>query len=75
MKITRILALIFALILILSLVACGGESETETTAPETTAPSTENDEPTAPQTFDFGVIAAAAAIVSAAGYALTKKRK
>lgn len=29
---------------------------------------------TAPQTFDAGVIAAACAIVSAAGYALTKKR-
>ncbi len=29
---------------------------------------------TAPQTFDAGVIAAVAAIVSAAGYALTKKR-
>ncbi len=31
-------------------------------------------EATAPQTFDFGVIAAVAALVSAAGYALTKKR-
>lgn len=31
-------------------------------------------ETTAPQTFDFGVIAAVAALVSAAGYALTKKR-
>jgi len=39
----------------------------ETTAPETT--------PAAPQTFDAGVIAAAAAIVSAAGYAVAKKRK
>ena len=28
----------------------------------------------APQTFDFGVIAAAAALISAAGYALSKKR-
>ena len=36
MTIKRILALIFALIMTLSLVACGGESETETTAPETT---------------------------------------
>ena len=45
-----------------------------TTAPETTAP-VDTDEPTAPQTFDFGVIAAVTAIVSAAGYALTKKRK
>ncbi len=52
----------------------------ETTAPETTAPAetsapTGDDEPTAPQTFDFGVVAAVTAIVSAAGYALTKKRK
>ncbi len=31
-------------------------------------------EVTAPQTFDMGVIAAVAALVSAAGYALTKKR-
>ena len=29
---------------------------------------------TAPQTFDAGVIAAVAAVVSAAGYALSKKR-
>ena len=29
----------------------------------------------APQTFDFGVIAAAAAVISAAGYAITRKRK
>ncbi len=29
---------------------------------------------TAPQTFDFGVIAAITALISAAGYALTKKR-
>ncbi len=36
MKIKRILALIFALIMTASLVACNGESETETTAPETT---------------------------------------
>lgn len=32
------------------------------------------EEPAAPQTFDMGVIAAVAAVVSAAGYALTKKR-
>ena len=32
MKITRILALVFALIMTLSLVSCGGESESETTA-------------------------------------------
>ena len=52
-------------------------AEEETTVPveeETTAPA-ETEEPTAPQTFDFGVAAAVTAIVSAAGYALTKKRK
>ena len=32
------------------------------------------EEPTAPQTFDAGIVAAVAAIVSAAGYALSKKR-
>lgn len=32
------------------------------------------EEPTAPQTFDTGMIAAIAAIVSAAGYAISKKR-
>jgi len=39
----------------------------ETTAPETT--------PAAPQTFDAGIIAAAAAVISAAGYAVSKKRR
>ncbi len=32
------------------------------------------EEPTAPQTFDMGVIAAVATVVSAAGYAVSKKR-
>jgi hypothetical protein len=32
------------------------------------------EEPTAPQTFDTGIVAAVAAIVSSAGYALSKKR-
>jgi len=32
------------------------------------------EEPAAPQTFDMGVIAAVAAVVSAAGYAVSKKR-
>jgi len=32
------------------------------------------DAPAAPQTFDAGIVAAVAAIVSAAGYALSKKR-
>lgn len=50
------------------------ETEIETvepTAPETTPAVTEK----APQTFDAGIIAAAAAVVSAAGYTLTKKRR
>ncbi len=60
--------------------------ETETEAPaaaaETTeaAPVEETVETTAaeteaPQTFDTGIIAAAAAVVSAAGYAISKKRR
>ena len=49
------------------------ETEAEVVAPaETEAPVVE--EVAAPQTFDAGVIAAVAAIVSAAGYALSKKR-
>ena len=40
--------------------------------PETVAEVVE--EAAAPQTFDAGVIAAVAAVVSAAGYALSKKR-
>ncbi len=47
----------------------------ETAAPETEAPTTGTDTPVAPQTFDFGVIAAAVAVVSAAGYAIARKRK
>ena len=58
----------------------------ETTAPaETEAPAEETEaaeetvetpaETTAPQTFDMGVVAAVAAAVSAAGYAVSKKRK
>lgn len=46
------------------------ETEPETVdAPVDTAPV----ETTAPQTFDFGIIAAAAAVVSLAGYAVAKK--
>ena len=51
--------------------------ETEAEVVETAAPETEAEvveAPEAPQTFDFGVIAAVAAIVSAAGYAISKKR-
>ena len=47
--------------------------ETEPEVVETEAPVVE-EEVAAPQTFDFGVIAAVAAIVSAAGYAISKKR-
>ena len=64
-------------------------TETEAPVEETTAPETEAAETTAteetveapaetteaPQTFDMGVIAAAAAVVSAAGYAVSKKRR
>ncbi len=51
----------------------------ETTAPETTAPADETvtapaPVEAAPQTFDIGVIAGVAAIVSAIGYAVAKKR-
>lgn len=62
--------------------------ETEATIEETTAPATEAAETTAeetveapattteaPQTFDMGIIAAALAAVSAAGYAVSKKRR
>ena len=58
------------------------ETEAETTAPETEAETEAAEETvetsaetTAPQTFDMGVIAAALAAVSAAGYAVSKKRK
>ena len=62
------------------------ETEAETTAPETEAETTAETEAaeetvetpaetTAPQTFDMGVVAAVAAAVSAAGYAVSKKRK
>ncbi len=49
------------------------ETPAETAAPAVDTPAT--DTPVAPQTFDAGVIAAVAAVVSAAGYAITKKRK
>ena len=61
--------------------------ETEAPAPETEAPAVETEAPAAaetvtevvevpaaPQTFDFGVIAAIAAVISAAGYAVTRRR-
>ena len=54
------------------------ETTVETEAPETTAEETVEapaETTEAPQTFDMGVIAAAAAVVSAAGYAVSKKRR
>ncbi|MBQ7931295.1 MAG: hypothetical protein IJ334_09820, partial [Clostridia bacterium] len=51
--------------------------ETEAEVVETAAPETEAEvveTPAAPQTFDFGVIAVIAAVVSAAGFAVSKKR-
>jgi len=47
----------------------------ETAAPETVAPAAPAETETAAQTFDAGIIAAAAAVVSAAGYAISRKRK
>ena len=69
--------------------AAPATAETEATVEETTAPETEAAETTAteetveapattteaPKTFDAGVIAAVAAAVSAAGYAISKKRR
>ena len=49
------------------------ETEAETEAAEETVETSA--ETTAPQTFDMGVIAAALAAVSAAGYAVSKKRR
>ena len=51
-------------------------AETEAEVVETEAPETEAEvveEADAPQTFDFGVVAAIAAVVSLAGYAVSKK--
>ena len=69
--------------------AAPATAETEAPVEETTAPETEAAETTAteetveapattteaPKTFDAGVIAAVAAVVSAAGYAISKKRR
>ena len=69
--------------------AAPATAETEAPVEETTAPETEAAETTAteetveapattteaPKTFDAGVIAAVAAAVSAAGYAISKKRR
>ena len=54
-------------------------AETEAPAEETEAPEETVEAPAetteAPKTFDAGVIAAVAAVVSAAGYAVSKKRR
>ena len=50
------------------------ETPAEEVVEEVEAPAAEEVVEEAPQTFDFGVIAAVAALVSAAGYALSKKR-
>ena len=49
--------------------------ETEAAAEETVEAPAETTKEEAPQTFDAGIVAAAAAAVSAIGYALSKKRK
>ena len=69
--------LIAILFICLLLTGCKKEA---TQAPETTADTTPVTEPTpsdtpaTPATFDAGIIAAVAAIVSAAGYMLAKKK-
>ena len=50
-------------------------AETEAAAEETVEAPAETTKEEAPQTFDAGIVAAAAAAVSAIGYALSKKRK
>ena len=50
-------------------------AETEAAPEETVETPAETTKEEAPQTFDAGIVAAAAAAVSAAGYALSKKRK
>ncbi len=50
------------------------EAPVEEVVEEVEAPAAEEVVEEAPETFDFGVIAAVAALVSAAGYALSKKR-
>ena len=77
------LSLVLALLMLLpAFTACAESKEnTEETSTLANTPTAEEvvEEvvvvETAPQTFDMGIIAAAAAVVSAAGYAITKKRK
>jgi hypothetical protein len=51
------------------------EAVEETAAEETVEETVATEVTTAPQTFDAAVISAAAALISACGYAVTKKRK
>lgn len=52
-----------------------GEGDVEAVEAELVVPGAEGGAAVvAPQTFDMGILAAAAAVISAAGYALTKKR-
>ncbi len=55
--------------------APAAEAETTAEAPAEETVETKAAETAAPQTFDAGIIAAAAAVVSAAGYAISKKRR
>ena len=84
----KLTALLLALVLVLSLAACGAKKEekpaeqpeVETEVPETEAEVVETEaepteEPEAPQTFDFGVIGALAAIVSLAAAGVSRKRR
>ena len=69
------LCMLLALLMLASTAtACGDSGASETTADaavDTTAAETVE---TAPQTFDFGMIAAVSALVSLMGFTLTKKR-
>lgn len=51
-----------------------GEAPAPETEPETVEAAAEETTAAAPQTFDMGIVAAVAAVVSAAGYAVSKKR-
>ena len=74
MKLIGRISLFFVILGMLFTVSCGkGNVETAETdpVPETEAEVVE--EVAAPQTFDAGVIAAVAAVVSLAGFAVSKK--
>ena len=77
---------IFAFMLVvamlaMTLVACGSDTNNTTNTTNETEVNTEVEEEVvetpvvdAPQTFDAAIIAAVAAVVSLAGYAISKKR-